>query len=458
MPLSLLAPALPPIPVTSSISITPSNQAAYNGRALAVVAALTITIGVGLINGFNINIQPPASGNVSIASSGGVLLNGATTTVAVPITTSYLLELVQVGVDSYAVSVPTAASSGGITIGTTTITSGTTARILFDNAAKVGETTAITTDGAGALTLGTQQTTQGSIVLANTAAGALATTVQSSNSASAAWTLTLPTSAGSNGQVLTTNGSGVASWGVGGAGLGANTFTGQQIISANGAASTPSLELTGTWFSGGSATTTKPQALIEPSGTSSTLWSTNGTGLGVNSPSGFNGSILDLQLNGTLRFRVDYAGNLALRSPSNNSYVDLGFLDLAGNRQLGIGGDFQGITLGTASTLTGYFWSNSGSDVTTRDTGFTKAAPGVVAVGTGSAGSVAGSLRALSMGLGTPNIASASLAIAAGTTAIAQINFAASTAPTSPNNGDWWFDGTNLKIQISGTTKTVTVV
>jgi len=72
--------------------------------------------------------------------------------------------------------------------------------------------------------------------------------------------------------------------GGGGATLAANTFTGAQAISANGAASTPPLSLTGTIFTGGTATTTKPQLLIEPSGTTSTGWSTGGTGLGVNLP------------------------------------------------------------------------------------------------------------------------------------------------------------------------------
>lgn len=50
------------------------------------------------------------------------------------------------------------------------------------------------------------------------------------------------------------------------------------------------------------------------------------------------------------------------------------------------------------------------------------------------------------------------LAISAGTTGASQINLASSTAPTSPNNGDIWFDGTNLKMQIGGVTKTFTIV
>jgi hypothetical protein len=86
--------------------------------------------------------------------------------------------------------------------------------------------------------------------------------------------------------------------------LGANTFTGQQIASVNGAASTPPFLLSGTWFTGGSAETTKPQLLIQPTGTTSTGWSTAGTGIGVNAASGFAGSLIDLQRDGTYKFRI----------------------------------------------------------------------------------------------------------------------------------------------------------
>jgi hypothetical protein len=50
------------------------------------------------------------------------------------------------------------------------------------------------------------------------------------------------------------------------------------------------------------------------------------------------------------------------------------------------------------------------------------------------------------------------LNIGAGTTAKAQINLASSTAPTSPNDGDIWFDGTNLLMRIGGVTKTFTLI
>jgi hypothetical protein len=47
---------------------------------------------------------------------------------------------------------------------------------------------------------------------------------------------------------------------------------------------------------------------------------------------------------------------------------------------------------------------------------------------------------------------------AAATTAKAQINLASGTAPTTPVDGDIWFDGTNLKMQIGGVTKTFTLI
>ena len=53
---------------------------------------------------------------------------------------------------------------------------------------------------------------------------------------------------------------------------------------------------------------------------------------------------------------------------------------------------------------------------------------------------------------------SGKLSITAGTTAASQINLASSTAPTTPNDGDIWFDGTNLLMRIGGVTKTFTLI
>jgi hypothetical protein len=92
--------------------------------------------------------------------------------------------------------------------------------------------------------------------------------------------------------------------------------SGDITIGANGAASTPPVKLDGTWFSGGTSTTTKPQLLIEPSGSTSTAWSTGGTGLGVNAASGFAGNLLDLQVNGTSKVVTDSSGRLLVGTSS----------------------------------------------------------------------------------------------------------------------------------------------
>ena len=48
--------------------------------------------------------------------------------------------------------------------------------------------------------------------------------------------------------------------------------------------------------------------------------------------------------------------------------------------------------------------------------------------------------------------------LGAATTAKASLRIPSGTAPTTPTNGDIWFDGTNLKMQIGGITKTFTLL
>jgi hypothetical protein len=85
-------------------------------------------------------------------------------------------------------------------------------------------------------------------------------------------------------------------------------------IAGTGAASTPGILGSGTWFTGGSTTTTKPYLLVEPSGTTSTGWSTSGTGIGVNAASGFAGNLLDLQVAGASKGKVSATGILTTGS------------------------------------------------------------------------------------------------------------------------------------------------
>jgi len=48
--------------------------------------------------------------------------------------------------------------------------------------------------------------------------------------------------------------------------------------------------------------------------------------------------------------------------------------------------------------------------------------------------------------------------LAPATTASATLRIPSGTAPTSPTNGDIWFDGTNLFMRIGGLTKTFTII
>lgn len=69
-------------PVTSAVSTNRNLTSADNGATLDCTVALTLTIPAGLAVGFTVVVIPPDTGNVSIASAGGVLLNGAITTLA----------------------------------------------------------------------------------------------------------------------------------------------------------------------------------------------------------------------------------------------------------------------------------------------------------------------------------------------------------------------------------------
>jgi len=94
----------------------------------------------------------------------------------------------------------------------------------------------------------------------------------------------------------------------------ANTFSLAQVFSANGALSAPAVSFTGTPITGGTATTTKPLVLIETAGATSNNWQTAGTMFGVNAPSGFVGNIVNFQLNGVSRAKVDSLGQLTTYS------------------------------------------------------------------------------------------------------------------------------------------------
>ena len=199
---------------------TPDTNATVNAGALTLGASGTIgtvTIGNATSGTVKLGAVTGALGTVtaSFPANTGVVaeLNLAQTWPAVQSFNSG--DLILNGSSSGATTLNANATSGNVTA-TLPANTGIIAEINIANPWTVAQT-------FPAVALGAYSTTQGTLVLENTTA--YPTTVQSSNSASAAWTMTLPVTAGSSGNVLQTNGSGVTSWAAPNAGLYVNAVT-----------------------------------------------------------------------------------------------------------------------------------------------------------------------------------------------------------------------------------------
>lgn len=164
--------------------------------------------------------------------------------------------------------------------------------------------------------------------------------------------------------------------------------------SANGAASTPATLLRGTWFTGGTSTTTKPQLLIEPTGTTSTGWSTAGTGLGINAASSFTGNLFDCKLNGVSTIWGNYQGSLYVKNIIGNNTGTNSFqgFALTSNNHIDVytgNGSLNHSFLGANATLNaintgGFSWTSGGDPTASPDTKLMRDAAGVVKATDGS--------------------------------------------------------------------------
>ena len=211
--------------------------------------------------------------------------------------------------------------------------------------------------------------------------GGTYTTTLQTITPTAARTISLPDATGT--VALVAGSSGQLLWNNAGVNAGASTLTydgsiltssGRFINSYNATASSPAKAFTGTWFTGGTGTTTKPQVLIEPTGATSTAWSTSGTGLGVNAASGFTGNLLDLQINGSNRYQFRQDGTSFFRG-------DQYWTNLAASVNYGRF-DAAGLSL----TSTGLVeWGNT-TNVTGFDTALKRESAGVVRVTDASTG------------------------------------------------------------------------
>lgn len=158
-----------------------------------------------------------------------------------------------------------------------------------------------------------------------------------------------------------------------------------QILSYNNeVASRPNLLMAGTWYTGGTSTTTKPSVLIESGGATTNNWSTSGTGLGINAANLFAGNLIDLQVNGVRQLKVDASGNGTFTGT------------LAASNLSGSNSGDQTITL--TGDVTG---SGTGSFATTLATvGVTKGGTGLTSIAQGDLlyGSAANTISKLAKG------------------------------------------------------------
>lgn len=203
-------------------------------------------------------------------------------------------------------------------------------------------------------------------------------------------TITLPDATGTIGLVAGSNSQLV--WNSSGAYSGVSNSTvdssgnitigGRFIDICAAAASLPPISVSGTWYTGGTATTTKPQVIIEPIGTTSTGWNTAGTGLGVNAPSGFSGNLLDLQVNGSSHARIQ-PGFVGL-GRNNATVVFAGGLDT--NEGPGTSCTVSGFKVRAGGSYS--FSSDINTPLGTTDVSLFRDAPGILAQRVGTAAQV----------------------------------------------------------------------
>ena len=217
--------------------------------------------------------------------------------------------------------------------------------------------------------------------------------------------------------------------------LSGGTMTGVLVNSTNGAASTPVLQLTGTPFTGGTATTTKPLALFETTGATSNNWSTSGTMLGVNAPSGFGGNIIDAQVNGVRKFSVDASiGALRLNADTQDTIwrrSDVAMLIFHGQTSsstgIGSSGYNPGLNLGSVASVR---WTND-TPAASPDIVISRAAAACLQMGANHATTpTTQTLKAHNVTTGT----GADLVLAGGTGSVAggSVSLAASVTTGAP--------------------------
>ena len=177
---------------------------------------------------------------------------------------------------------------------------------------------------------------------------------------------------------------------------------------------------------------------------------------------------------GSLRASITAAGRLLLGTTTESTFLlDVnGTARVSGSVTISTGTTSQGTLIGAGSETR--YSSNSGLNTNSVYlSGTSSSSDGIIQFLSGGAtsnivlytsaggfiGTRAGAKFGAIDGSDTVSIVTNTwIKIGAGTTARSQINLTSSTAPTSPNDGDIWFDGTDLKMRIGGVTKTFTLL
>jgi hypothetical protein len=89
------------VSITAPVTINATNASTYNGQTLTWTGTFTVTLEAGLPSGFGFAGRPPASGNASVAVSGGPTIDGATTTITRALASNKLFAVQGIAADTY---------------------------------------------------------------------------------------------------------------------------------------------------------------------------------------------------------------------------------------------------------------------------------------------------------------------------------------------------------------------